>query len=256
MSHDFEEMFGQVVGYGSQATVYAKGEYAVKLYREGYPKVNVFSEAYVMANLERENFPSPKVYEVLLVDGRYGLRMERVKGKMMSEYLADPAKAKETMDALIDLQCRLQKRGNAGDWAPDLKLRFHNDLASNEKLSAGLKKNLQEILRGLPCGVALCHCDFHSGNIFFDGVKYTLVDLLQICKGDPAADAVCSYVSYSLFNRELGEYYLNRYCEISGVSRKDVLQWLPAYAGTLLGRVSEEFTPIIEEFINADQVME
>jgi hypothetical protein len=34
-------MFGEIVGTGAQATVYAKEEYAVKLYRDGYPKRNV-----------------------------------------------------------------------------------------------------------------------------------------------------------------------------------------------------------------------
>jgi hypothetical protein len=59
MSCDFEAMFGEIVGKGAQATVYAKGEHAVKLYRDGYPKRNVFIEAYVMANLELVNFPGP-----------------------------------------------------------------------------------------------------------------------------------------------------------------------------------------------------
>jgi hypothetical protein len=257
MSCDFEEMFGPVVGHGSQATVYAKGEYAVKLYREGYPKANVFSEAYVMSNLERENFPSPKIYEVLLVNGRYGLRMERIRGKMMGEGLAgDPVKVKDVLKVLVNLQCRLQKHGNAGDWAPDIKLRFRNDLVRNDRLSDDMKKRLLGILKELPDGRALCHCDFHFGNIFHNGAEYIIVDLVQISKGDPAADAVCSYVSYSLMHHELGEYYLDRYCEISEISRKNVLRWLPVYAGTLLGQLPEQYTPIIEKFINADETME
>ena len=231
----------------------SKGEYAVKLYRDGYPKANVFSEAYIMANLERENFPSPKVYEVLLVDGRYGLRMDRLKGKVMMEDLADPAKTKETLDVLVDLQCRLQKRG-VGEWAPDIKLRLRNDLERNDRLPADLRKKLRRILEELPNGGALCHCDFHAGNVFFDGADYTIIDLLQICRGDPAADAACSYVSYSFGGHpEVAEYYLNRYCETSVISKENVLQWLPVYAGTLLGQLPAQFTPVVERFIAGDE---
>ena len=154
MVADFEQMFGPVIGHGSQATVYAMGDYAVKLYREGYPKGNVFSEAYVMANLERENFPSPRVYEVLLVDGRYGIRMDRVKGKMMGEGLADnPAKTKETLNVLVDLQCRLQKHGNAGalftrwfdeasnaDWKAAFDLNFYAALYGTRAVLPIMKK--------------------------------------------------------------------------------------------------------------------
>src|SRR5215469_10381364 len=240
MSYDFEAMFGEIVGKGAQATVYAKGEHAVKLYREGYPKRNVFSEAYIMANLELVNFPGPRIYEILLVDGRYGLRMDRVKGKIMLEDLRDPARCADTLDILVDLQCRLQKYDKVG-WMPDLKQRLHDDLVRNDRLSADLKKNLLRTLGRLPDGRALCHCDFHAGNIFFDGTKYTVIDLLQTCRGDPAADAACSYAAYSFIDRGLAEYYMNRYCDKSGIPAKNVRRWLTVYSGTLLGQIPEKF---------------
>ena len=169
----------------------------------------------------------------------------------MLEQLRDPALCKDTLDILVDLQCRLQKYDKVG-WMPHLKQRFHDDLMLNDRLSADLKKNLLGLLDGLPDGQALCHCDFHAGNVFFDGAKYTVIDLLQICRGDPAADADCSYAAYSFIDRELAEYYLNRYCDKSGISGESVRQWLTVYAGTLLGQVPEQFTPIIERFVVGD----
>jgi len=251
MSPDFEEMFGEIVGRGSQATVYAQGEYAVKMYRDGYPKRNVFSEAYIMANLEQVHFPGPKIYEILHVCGRYGLRMDRVKGEIMSEELRDPARCKATLDVLVDLQCRLQKYDNVG-WLPNLKQRLHDDLERNDRLSAASKKHLLGILGELSDGHAFCHCDFHSGNVFFDGAAYTVIDLLQACRGDPAADAACSYTAYNFIDRELAEYYLNRYCDRSGISGKSIRQWLTVYAGTLLGQVPEQLTPIVERLVAGD----
>jgi hypothetical protein len=251
MSCNFEEMFGEIVGTGAQATVYAKEEYAVKLYRDGYPKKNVFSEAYIMANLELLNFPGPRVYEILLVNGRYGLRMDRVKGKAMSEELRDPVRCKDVLDVLVELQCRLQKYDKVG-WLPNLKQRFHDDLLLNDRLSTDLKKNLVGILGGLSDGQALCHCDFHAGNVFFDGAEYTVIDLLQVSRGDPAADAACSYAAYNFIDREIAEYYLNRYCDKTGVSKKSVRPWLTVYAGTLLGQTPEQFTPVIERIVAGD----
>ncbi len=248
MNTDFEELFGKIVGYGAQATVYAKGDFAVKLYRDGYPKMNVFSEAFLMANLEQLNFPSPNIHEVLLVNGRYGLRMDRVKGKLITEELADPERRDGAVDKLVDIQCRLQEY-DASTWTPNLKRRFHDDLVRNDKLSADLKKELLGILDGLPDGKALCHCDFHPGNIFFDGEDYTIIDLLQISSGDPAADAACSYVSYCSIYKDFAELYLSRYCARSGISKASVSQWLRVYAGTILGQVPEQFTPIIERFL-------
>jgi aminoglycoside phosphotransferase len=250
MSCDSEEIFGEIVGYGAQATVYAKGECAVKLYRDGYPKANAFAEAYMMACLEQLQFPSPNVYEVLFVDGRYGVRMDRVKGEIMSEALSDPEKLEDALHTLVYLQCRLQKYDiGVYNCFPNLKERFHGDIERSERLSTDLKQELLELLDKLPDGQALCHCDFHGANVFFDGAAYTIIDLLQISKGDPAADAACSYVSYCFYNQDLGELYLSRYCDKSGISKSQVQQWLRVYAGTILGQVPEQYTPILEQFI-------
>lgn len=252
MNSDFEKMFGPPVGEGSQAVVYAKGRYAVKLYREGYLKTSVFDEAYIMANLERARFPSPKVYEVLRVNGRYGLRMDRVRGTMMSEKFRDAATCEAALDTLVDLQCRLQRYDKL-TWAADLKQRFYDDLVRNTRLSAGRRKKLLKILAGLPGGRALCHCDFHPNNIFFDGKKYTIIDLLQISRGDPAADAACSYTAYAFTHQDLAEAYLAKYCTASGIPQGNVRQWLAVYAGTVLGQVPEHLTPIIERLILEDE---
>jgi len=205
----------------------------------------------MMANLELVNFPGPRVYEILLVDGQYGLRMDRVKGKLMLEKLRDPVRCKNVLDVPVDLQCRMQKYDKLR-WLPDLKQRFHYELLLSDRLSTDLKKNLLGILDGLPDGQALCHCDFHAGNVFFDGAEYTIIDLLQVSRGDPAGDAACSYAAYYFLDREIAEYYLNRFCDKSGISGNSVRQWLRVYAGTMLGKVPEKFTPTIERFIAGD----
>jgi hypothetical protein len=48
----FAERFGELVGRGSQAAVYARDDVAVKVYNAGYPKEYVFYEAAVMGFVE------------------------------------------------------------------------------------------------------------------------------------------------------------------------------------------------------------
>ena len=246
----FEEHLGAVVGRGAQATVYARGEYAVKLYRENYPKGNVFGEAFVMSILEQLDFPSPRVHEVLLLNGRYGIRMDRVRGKSLVDMIADPVDGEKAFADLIELQCRLHRSDSSvGAAIPNLKLRWQNDLQRNEHLSAALKKKLLELLGKLPDGESLCHCDFHSGNVFYDDGKYTIIDLLQMSRGDPAADIACSYTSYAFVNQELAEYYLRRMCEKAGIREDDVRQWLAVYAGTVAGQVPDEFMTVVNRLL-------
>ena len=246
----FEERLGAVVGRGAQATVYARGEYAVKLYRENYPKGNVFGEAFVMSILEQLDFPSPRVHEVLLLNGRYGIRMDRVRGKPLGDMIADPVDGEKAFADLMELQCRLHRSDSSvGAAIPNLKLRWQNDLQRNDHLSAALKGKLLELLGTLPDGESLCHCDFHSGNVFYDDGKYTIIDLVQMSRGDPAADIACSYTSYAFVNQELAEYYLRRMCEKAGIREDDVRQWLAVYAGTVAGQVPDEFMTVVNRLL-------
>jgi aminoglycoside phosphotransferase len=253
MEYDFESMFGKIVGHGAQATVYADSDFAVKLYREGYPKEDVFMEAYNMAYLERGGFPCPKIYEVLFVKGRYGLRMDRVKGRpvadIMTEALDNPDMVKKILGDLVDFQCYIHKTGDAGNWALDIKLRMRDLLARSKKLSDDLKQKLLEKLNELPNGTTLCHGDFHGDNVFFDGKDYMVIDLHPVSRGVPAADAASTFVSYCFADRILADIYLDLFCEKSGIHKKEILSWLPVYAGAILEYVPDHFTPILEEFI-------
>jgi hypothetical protein len=130
--------------------------------------------------------------------------MDRVKGKVMEEELEsrDPARCKDTLDVLVDLQCRLQKYDNK---FPDLKQRFHGELVNNDRLSTDLKKNLLGILGGLPDGQALCHCDFHAGNVFLTArsTRLSIAPDLQERSGGGCRLLVCSVQFYPSGTRRL-----------------------------------------------------
>jgi aminoglycoside phosphotransferase (APT) family kinase protein len=244
---DFEAMFGDIIGEGAQATVYAKDDVAVKLYRKGYFKSSVFFESHIMAMLEEINFPSPKVFEVLLVNGRYGLCMERVKGRMVSEYIRDPETREWMMNNIVELQCRIQQY--EVEWAMCIKSRYRHMLKRSNDIPPKLREELLEDISSLPDGNSLLHCDFHPYNIFYNDGNYMIIDLAQISRGDPAADAACSYMAYSFFDAVLADNYLDRYCAKSGIPGQDVLRWLRVYAGTLLGQVPEKFQSVVERFL-------
>lgn len=69
----------------------------------------------------------------------------------------------------------------------------------------------------------------------YNGDKYWIIDWEDASKGDPAADT-CMQHFYSIrrsakINKECDEQYLQLFCEESGISREDVLAWLPVIAG-------------------------
>lgn len=101
----FSERFGDLVGRGAQATVYARDNVAVKVYNAGYPNEFVFYEAAVMGFVEATGIPMSKPYEELSVDGQMCLKMSRVTGQSVYDMMAgDPDRATALMDDLVQLQ--------------------------------------------------------------------------------------------------------------------------------------------------------
>jgi aminoglycoside phosphotransferase (APT) family kinase protein len=245
----FAQRFGELVGRGAQAAVYARDDVAVKVYNEGYPKVHVFYEAAVMGYAEAAEIPMSKPYEVLNVGGRMCLKMSRVTGQSVSDMmLAEPDRAQELVDDLVRLQMDIHARRI---FMPvRLKSKVKGWITQNRHLDTARKQTILKLCEKVPDGDALCHGDFYSSNVLFNDGVYWVIDWMDVANGEPLLDVCRSYVDYAISHRELAELYLARYCAASGAKREDVLQWLPIQAGILLGEIPEKFNADLLRMIN------
>ncbi len=236
----FAERFGELVGRGAQATVYAREDIAIKVYNAGYPKEYVFYEAAVMGFVEAAAIPMSKPYEVLNVNGQMCLKMSRVTGPSVNDLLlSEPHRVQEIMDDLVRLQMDIHSKRI---FMPvRLKSKLKALIAHNKHLDAARKPTLLALCEKVPDGDALCHGDFHGDNVLFKDGIYWVIDWIDAANGEPLLDACRSYVDYAIGSPEGAELYLERYCAASGANRKDVLQWLPIQAGVLYGALPDPF---------------
>lgn len=236
----FAERFGELVGRGAQAAVYARDDIAVKVYSTGYPKEYVFYEAAMMAFAEASAIPMAKPYEVLNVDGRWCLKMSRVTGQSVTDrMLNEPHRVQEIMDDLVRLQMTIHAQRI---FMPTrLKPKLKGAIAHNRHLDAARKRTILALCEKMPEGEALCHGDFHSQNVLFDDGVYWVIDWIDAASGEPLLDACRSYVDYAISSEEIAALYLARYCAATGVKREEVLQWLPIPAGCLYGAIPDPF---------------
>jgi len=245
----FAEQFGELVGRGAQAAVYARGDIAVKVYRPGYQKEYVFYEAAIMAFVETTGLPVPKAYEVLCVHGQMALKMSRVHGRSLNQLmLAALGKVPEILDVLVDLQRKTQAQRIL--LQARLKHKLRALIAGNPELNAARKEKLLHICDQLPEGEALCHGDFHGDNILCQDGAYTIIDWIDASIGSPLGDACRTYLDYSFGDLTLAELYLSKYCAASGAKREDVLRWLPVQAGSMLGAMPPKFNLRLMECID------
>ena len=236
----FAGLFGELVGRGAQAVVYARGDVAVKVFNANYPREFAFYEAAVMGLVKAGNVPMPKPYEVLEVKGRICLKMSRVTGRLVTEMiLAEPDRALDFLDDLVKLQ--LQIHTGQVLMPVRLKPKLKELIEQNGNLDLARKQAILALCEELPEGNALCHGDFHSGNVLFKDGVYSVVDWIEVAKGNPLVDACHSYAAYALGSVEFAEAYLARYCAASGANRHEVLRWVPIQAAALYGRIPETF---------------
>ncbi len=244
---EFRKRYGEQIGSGMSAVIYARDGIAAKVFRIGQPKRQVYQEAFTMAVIAELGIPAPDVHGVETFCDQTVLLMEEVKGTSLLDIMqADLTKTKECIEKVVDLQVMMHKVVTT-NFRP-LRMVIHGNITYSPGLADTEKERLLDILSRLPDEYALCHGDFHGGNILSDGQSYKIIDWAEVACGSPAADACRSYLDYAMAGMGLEEMYLTTYCAATGRTRDEILDWLAVTAGGLYGYLSEEGKKIARPF--------
>lgn len=177
---------------GATADIHPWGNGQVlKLFRPGHLPGEVEAEAEVTWRAHAAGVPCPAVSGVVVVDGRQGIVLERIEGpSMLEEAVRPPWPVARMARLLADLHAQLHRQ--EASELPSLKER----LSVRVEAAPGLPETLREaVLRGLAPlsdGNAVCHGDFHPGNVLLSPRGPVLIDWIDAARGDPAADVTRS----------------------------------------------------------------
>ncbi|HLW93528.1 MAG TPA: aminoglycoside phosphotransferase family protein [Roseiarcus sp.] len=230
---------GRLLGAGKEAEVFEYKDRVAKLYKPHALKRSVFREAAILAFVESLGLPTPAVSGVREFDGRWGVIMDRIDGPLFAEAMRRDLAA---VPAYLNAMAALHRRIHAQPAAPlaNLKAKLAANIERTTLLRETLRADLLERLAAMPDGDRLCHGDFHPMNILGKIGRETIVDWLDASRGDPAADVCRSYVLIKPRSDALASAYVDVYAKISGVSRKNVLRWLPFVAAARLAEGVED----------------
>ena len=228
----------EVVGIGSQATVYSSGKYAIKLFKENYSKIAIFYEALINSIVENTELHIPKIYEVLNIDNQMAIKMEYIKGiSLIDSILKDIDNTEVYLENMVKLQIEIHSKKISLPFS--LKDRLKDKIEGNQYLDKTKKEKVLELLKELPDGNELCHGDFHGYNILVCEGKYWIIDWVDSTYGCADGDVCRTYMIYSLYAKELADLYLTLYCKNTGKEKDKILAWLPVVAAA---RLSEKIT--------------
>ena len=222
----------RVIAVRNNKTIYRDGDVCVKVFNDDYSKADVLNEALNQARIEETGLNIPKVLEVTMIDGKWAIVSEYIKGKTLAQLMAeDEDKKSEYLELLVDLQLEVQSK--TSPLLNKLKDKMNRKISQSE-LEATTKYDLHTRLEGMPKHNKVCHGDFNPSNIIIaeDGTAYIL-DWSHATQGNASADAARTYLLFWLSGDINGaKEYLELFCKKSNTAMQYVQKWMPIVAAS------------------------
>ena len=222
----------RVIAVRNNKTIYRDGDKCIKVFDEHYSKADVLNEALNQARIEETGLNIPKIFEVTMIDGKWAIVSEFIKGKTLAQLMQeDPEKKDEYLEMFVELQTTVHKA--TCPLLNKLKDKMNGKISKAE-LDATTRYDLHTRLEGMPKHNKVCHGDFNPSNIIVteDGTPYIL-DWSHVTQGNASADAARTYLLFWLEGDiEGAKKYLDLFCKKSNTAKQYVQKWMPIVAAS------------------------
>ena len=224
----------RVIALRNKKTIYRDGDRCVKVFDAEYSKADVLNEALNQARIEETGLNIPRVLEVTMVEGKWAIVTEYIKGKTLAQLMQeeeDEEKRDAYLELLVDLQ--LEVHSKTCPMLNKLKDKMNRKISQTE-LDATTRYDLHTRLEGMPNHNKVCHGDFNPSNIIIaeDGTPYIL-DWSHATQGNASADAARTYLLFCLAgNEDMAKKYLHLFCRKSDTAMQYVQKWMPIVAAS------------------------
>ena len=220
----------RVIAVRNNKTVYRDGDKCIKVFNADYSKADVLNEALNQARIEETGLNIPKVLEVTVLEGKWAIVSEYIKGKTLAQLMQEnPAKKAEYIALLVDLQMSVHEK--TCPLLNKLKDKMSKKIAETE-FDAITRYSFHCRLEDTPKHSKVCHGDFNPSNVVIteDGTPYIL-DWAHATQGNASADVAQTYLMFLLNDdREGAETYLDLFCRKSDTDKQYVKKWVPIVA--------------------------
>jgi aminoglycoside phosphotransferase (APT) family kinase protein len=231
-----------IVGKGFCSDVYAWGEGRVlKLFHGGIARDRADREYAATRAVHAAGLPVPAACELVEVEGRPGIIFERVDGvSLLDDTEARPWALFGAIRLLAELHAQIH-RCTAPVGLPTLRERIAARIDASDSPEAD-RQAARDRLADLPDGTALCHGDFHPGNVLVTSRGPVVIDWGSASRGDPIGDVACTsrlmrtaglppwspgymHLILRCLRPVMHRSYLNRYFRLREGTRRQVEEW-------------------------------
>ncbi len=222
----------KIIAVRNRKTVYRDGDRCLKVFNEEYSKADVLNEALNQARVEETGLHIPKILEVTMIDKKWTIISEFIKGKTLAQLMSEnPDKKDEYLEQFVALQ--LEMHSKTCPMLNKLKDKMNRKISQTD-LSATVRYDLHTRLEAMPKHNKLCHGDFNPSNIIIsdDGTPY-IIDWSHATQGNASADAARTYLLFWL-NGDIdgAKKYLKLFSDKSNTAIQYVQKWMPIVAAS------------------------
>ena len=222
----------KIIAVRTGKTIYKDEDRAVKVFDADYSKSDILNEALNQARIEETGLNIPKILGVTMVDGKWAIVSEFIKGKTMAQLMQEnPDKFDEYLEQFVDIQMSIHEM--KAPLLTKLKDKMNRKI-SQADIDATTRYELHTRLEGMPKHNKVCHGDFNPSNIIItdEGVPYIL-DWSHATQGNASADVARTYLLFWLEgNIEGAKKYLELFCKKSDTAKQYIEKWLPIVAAS------------------------
>jgi Ser/Thr protein kinase RdoA (MazF antagonist) len=182
-----------LVGRGFCSEVFPWGEQRVlKLFHGRTGRARAEREYRATRAVHAAGLPAPAAYELVEIDGRYGVVLERIDGPSVLESVqARPWTLFDAVRRVAELHARIN-RCPAPTELPSQRDWIAGGIDAALNLSELERETARRRLARLPDGSAVCHGDFHPGNVLLTSRGPVVIDWDTATRGHPLGDVACT----------------------------------------------------------------
>ena len=222
----------RVIAVRNNKTIYREADRCIKVFNTEYSKADVLNEALNQARIEETGLNIPKILEVTMIDGKWAIVSEYIKGKTLAQIIAEDHDNKaKYIDLLVDLQMTVHTK--TCPLLNKLKDKMSRKIADTD-FDATTRYDLHTRLESMPKHNKVCHGDFNPSNIIIaeNGTPYIL-DWSHATQGNASADVARTYLLFWLNGDiEGAQLYLDTFCQKSNTEKQYVQKWMPIVAAS------------------------
>jgi aminoglycoside phosphotransferase (APT) family kinase protein len=181
---------GEKIGQGafSEAYAWAPGQ-VVKLFKSGVSHQFGRHEVRMIRTVLAAGLPVPEVFGEVILDGRFGIVMQRLDGPTLWHLSRTGDVTFEQAGAIVAALAMSLHNMPAPPEVPSMRAYMETELRHDDgKIPKHVATDVLALIDRLPPGDGLCHCDLSPGNVIMTTEGPKLVDWTFAMRAPAALD--------------------------------------------------------------------